>query len=318
MNVVPIVFAFDKNMVMPARICISSLLQNAFKDTFYDIFILHGPKCDFTGKELDELISIYRKNSRVKFMSVSGLCDSKYEIRGITTATYYRLLIPGLIPEYDKVIYSDVDVIFRSDLWNIYNSTNMEGFYVAGVNSLSHLESQSKHYYETKLRIDPRKAIYDGNMIVHSKLIREDGLEKIFVEEMKNKYLYQEMDIINKVCAGRIKYLPPFFCYTTNFDEYALYHRDVLLHSFSEEEIKQTLDCGIVHYNGAKPWNGYCSRFDIWWEYYRSSIYFDRAFYYDFFSRKAFEYDTMPLLDRLKILYRYFRYKQYKHHAGRK
>ena len=38
---IPIVFAFDKNLVMPACVCISSLLMNANKDTSYDIFILH-------------------------------------------------------------------------------------------------------------------------------------------------------------------------------------------------------------------------------------------------------------------------------------
>ncbi len=116
-----------------------------------------------------------------------------------------------------------------------------------------------------------------------------------------------------------IKYLPPAFCYTTYLDEYALYKPDDLLRYFSKEEIKQeALDNGIVHYNGKKPWNGYCPRFDIWWEYYRHSIFFDRAFYYNFFNNKAFEYDTMPLFDRLKVLYRYFRYRQYKHHDGRK
>ena len=42
MNIVPIAFAFDNNLVMPAGICISSLMMNANEDTFYDIFILHS------------------------------------------------------------------------------------------------------------------------------------------------------------------------------------------------------------------------------------------------------------------------------------
>lgn len=42
MNIVPIVFAFDNNLILPACVCISSLMMNANEDTFYDIFILHS------------------------------------------------------------------------------------------------------------------------------------------------------------------------------------------------------------------------------------------------------------------------------------
>ena len=33
---------------------------------------------------------------------------------------YYRLIIPELLPQYDKVIYSDVDVMFKGDLSALY------------------------------------------------------------------------------------------------------------------------------------------------------------------------------------------------------
>lgn len=42
MNIVPVVFAFDNNLILPACVCISSLMMNAKEDTFYDIFILHS------------------------------------------------------------------------------------------------------------------------------------------------------------------------------------------------------------------------------------------------------------------------------------
>ena len=48
MRIIPIVFTFDQNLIMPASICISSLLMNADAGTFYDIFILHSEKCDFS------------------------------------------------------------------------------------------------------------------------------------------------------------------------------------------------------------------------------------------------------------------------------
>ena len=44
---------------------------------------------------------------------------------------------------------------------------------------------------------------------------------------------------------------------------------------YGKEEIDRALSCGIVHYNGAKPWKEACPNMDIWWDCYRRSIFFD-------------------------------------------
>lgn len=99
-NIIPIAFAFDNNLILPACICISSLLINAKEGTFYDIFILHSSNISLKKEELNKL-SQYYKNCRIQYRQVDQTFDSAFEIRGITAATYYRLLIPELIPEYE-------------------------------------------------------------------------------------------------------------------------------------------------------------------------------------------------------------------------
>ena len=54
----PILFTFDQSLEMPAGVCISSLLEHTAPETFYDIFILHGPGCDFSESKLNALASI--------------------------------------------------------------------------------------------------------------------------------------------------------------------------------------------------------------------------------------------------------------------
>ena len=71
-------------------------------------------------------------------------------------------------------------------------------------------------------------------------------------------------------------------------------------------EIEEALSDGIVHYNGQKPWKGFCVNFDIWWEYYRKSPFFDRKFYFDFFYGRLEELDRLSLWKRIKVLGRYF------------
>lgn len=238
---------------------------------------------------------------------VDGTFDQAFEIRGITTAAYYRLLIPELIPEYDKIIYSDVDVIFRDDLSEIYQ-TDIEDYYIAGVDSIAHLIPDLKKYYEKERKCDARGQIYSGNLIINSKKILKDNLIALFKEHIGEKYKFQDMDILNIVCKGKIKYLPPSFCLTTYINDFAVNNIEALNENWSEVEVRYALEKGIVHYNGQKPWKGFCVNFDIWWEYYRRSPYFNQKFYFDFFYGKLDELDQLPLIKRIKILVRYFVY----------
>lgn len=307
MNTIPIVFASDNNLILPACVCISSLLMNAKENTFYDIFILYSSDTPLKKEELNK-IPYYYKNCRIQYREVDDTFNSAFEIRGITTSTYYRLLIPNLILEYDKIIYSDVDVIFRSDLSDIYFSTNLDANYVAGVNALIPLIPDMNVYYQKLGKVDIKGIIYAGNIILNSKKIREDNIIEIFKNLAKNNFRYQDLDIINIGCQNRITYLKPSFCLTTYFAELAVRNRKLLQLYWSEDDIETALNNGIIHYNGQKPWKGFCVNFDIWWEYYRKSPFFNQKFYFEFFYKRLNELDQLSLWKRIKILIRYFVY----------
>ena len=304
---IPIVFTFDANLIMPASICISSLLMNANADTFYDIFILHSEKCDFSKSQLVDIPNHY-SNCKITFRTVNSEFVTAYEIRGITTTAYYRLLIPDLIPEYEKILYSDVDVIFREDLSKYYQ-IDLDGYYMAGVDNASTLRPNVQKYIKEKLGIDHKYGhFYSGNLIINSKKIKEDNIIPQFRELAKRNFHQQDMDIINIACYGKIKALTPAFCLTNYLTEILVKRKTEMLSFFTKEEIIHALKYGIVHYNGPKPWKQYCVNFDIWWEYYRKSPFYDEQFYLDFFNDKQNELDKLSLVKRIKLLIRFFVY----------
>ena len=307
MNKVPIVFTFDHNLIDPACVCVSSLLQSANEDTYYDIYIVHSEKCDFSKSRLAEYPSIF-KNCSVTFRVLSAEFVSAYEIRGITTTAYYRLLIPEIIPEYEKILYSDVDVIFREDLTKYYN-VNLDGYYMAGVDNASALRPEVQRYVKERLGIDHKYGhFYSGNLVLNSKLILQDNLIKEFRKLSQQNFHQQDMDIINIACYGRIKPLSPAFCLTNYLTELIVNRKKEMMAYFSEDELNYALQKGIVHYNGPKPWKGWCINFDIWWEAYRNSPIYDERLYFEFFNSKQGELDKLSLLKRIKILLRYFVY----------
>ena len=302
---VPILFTFDDKLIMPACVCITSLLENALPETFHDIFIIHSDRFDFSSSPLTEIPRCY-SNCRITFKPISGEFVGGYEIRGIPETCYYRLISPEIITEYDKILYSDIDVIFRSDLSEYYNIDLGDNCF-AGVDNGSAYRPDVQEYISKKLGIDPRNGYYySGNLIINLKTLREEKFCQQFRELGKNDYNQQDMDIMNIACNGRFLPLSPAFCLTIQLYHNIVNRREVVRQFFSDEELDKALAHGIIHYNGAKPWQTWTHHFDFWWHYYRKSVVYDEKFYYDFYNDKSDELDKLPLAKRIKVLLRFF------------
>lgn len=307
MNIVPIVFAFDNNLILPACICISSLMMNAKEDTFYDIFILYSSKIELEKEQLNKLSVLY-KNCKINYKVVDGTFDNAFEIRGITAATYYRLLIPELIPEYDKIIYADVDIIFRMDLSSVYNF-DLGNNYIAATRELGmNFTEDGKKYIHSMKELSLGKYIQAGFIIINSKVLKNENMISQFKTWSKKKLRFQDQDILNIVCKERILYLSLEYNMTDYSYLFAMRKPELLKDLFSCETIDFAINHGNIHFNGHKPWKKYSVNFDVWWEYYRKSPFFDEKFYFEFFYTRLNELDQLSLWKRIKILVRYFVY----------
>ncbi|MBR6053785.1 MAG: hypothetical protein IKP46_00430 [Bacteroidales bacterium] len=304
MKTIPILFTFDSKFEMPAGVAITSLLENAAPETFYDIFILHGPQCDFSHSPLMALPGKYG-NCRITCRKVEGEFVGSYEVRGIPETAYYRMLAPELIPEYGKILYSDVDVIFREDLGRYYEKDLGDNCF-GGVDNCSSLRPSMRKYIGKELGLDWKKGyFYSGNLIINSELILREGLTAKFRELGKNNYLQQDMDIINIACNGRFMEMGPSFCLTTFLYSLCMEKTGEMERLYGKEEVAHALSSGIVHYNGPKPWNTPCLNADIWWDYYRRSFFFDEKFCHDFWKAQSERLLRLSFTKRIKLLLRY-------------
>lgn len=310
-TIIPICFAFDNNLILPACICLTSLLMNAHEDTFYDIFILYSRDVELNTQELDRLPDHY-KNCSISYRPINNVFKSAYQTRGITTPAYFRLLIPEIISEYDKVLYSDVDVIFREDLSKFYN-VDIDDFYFGAVDVGVEARKDIKEYVEQEIKLDASNGFfYSGNLIMNLKLLRKDKMLDKFMLLSKNDYRFQDMDIINIACNGKIKSISPEFCLTNYLYELLLNRPN----EYSAVDIRSDVDNimrkGVVHYNGIKPWAAWCINHDIWWYYYRKSLFYDEKFCYNFYSINLNESEQWTLWKRIKHVIRFFKNRNVK------
>ena len=153
MKTIPIIFAIDNNVVMQCGVTIISLLHNANPDTHYSVYILcNKMQLDLANRNV--LLSAFEYNEQctISFVDVGEIYDddSVNTSGHITHATYYRLAIPNLFSQYDKVIYADVDMIFQQDLLELYENSIENNELVAAVLDLA---IDDKYYFDLVLQI---------------------------------------------------------------------------------------------------------------------------------------------------------------------
>ena len=273
---IPIVFATDHNFVMPLGVAISSLLRHTSGEKYDLNIIVDEDVTDSDKKKLEEQVKLLSEESTITFVEIDNKFNKSHTDRNITRATYFRLMIPWLLPQYAKVFYADCDVIFRGSLREIYENMNLEECYVAGVNMTVFGTDKFNKYCRESLGLDSQEYINPGLLLINADLQRRDNLLPRYVELSARRFKYMDQDIINVVCRGKVRFLPIIY--------------NVDCRNDSAEDISNYV---MLHYVGRKPWDNYVPGFVEWWDEYRSSTFHDRAFYVDVMRKITSRWDEM-------------------------
>jgi len=286
-RVIPVVMAADENYAIPMSVTIASLLQNAKKQTKYHIYILVPEEfSDSSRIQLEKFEEKY-PGCQIEFIAINNFFDDyNISIAHITKVTYYRLLLPALLPECAKCIYMDTDVIVNTDLTN-YFRTNVDDFYVAGVKAAGYMYPAWKIKFETERTNLPTidQYINAGVVILNLARIRKHNIDKAFLELAKQPLQSMDQDVLNISCYGNIKILPPKFNLMNKYirnGEKTYEFNEIGCHVYSEYDRKQALNqLTIIHYaDKKKPWNDPdCILGEYWWKYAKYSTFFHEQLY---------------------------------------
>ncbi len=273
---IPIAFSFDENFKLPAWIAIKSLIDNASRQTFYQIYILYSNLSEETKKDFANLAN---SHAAINFLQIDNQRFSKapkstawpYEV-------YYRLIIPELIPEYDKVIYSDVDVMFKGDLSNLYGQ-NLTNYQIGAVAAERTDEINGIHQHFPAYK--GNYIYFSGLIVFNNKKCKEDNIIERFFDNMKKyreKLKMFDLEVMNLSC-NKIKPLGFEYCVLENI-YYGKYQQtqeyQFLKNVYSDAEIDAAIEKPIiVHYAGniIKMWKKLKPEKD-YFEYIKQSPYF--------------------------------------------
>lgn len=263
LEVIPIFFATDDNYMPFLDVAILSLIENASKNYFYDIHVLN------TGLKYENRFKMKLRQSdnvSITFDNISKSIENiSHNFRNLyhfSLATYYRLFIESLFPQYSKILYLDCDIVVTGDiskLWKIDLKDNMlagvvEGF-IAGT-------KEFREYAQKAVGVDPDKYINAGILSINLDKFRQNKIEEKFTY-LLSTYNFDTVDpdqmYLNYLCKDKILLLPSGWNFTAAYE-------------------KPEGELNIVHYALAKkPW-----QFDnvpndqYFWKYAKKSYFYKK------------------------------------------
>ena len=258
----PIVLSTDKNYVVPTYVAIHSLVRHTDKDTLdnIDIYIL----CSGVDTESRDYFNNLGVN--IKFVDVEmEKLNLNRELDYISMATYYRLMIPDILVDYDRCLYLDSDLIVRDDITNLLLHP-IKDYTIMGVKNYFSQEVFHE-FYEQRCKecsIDTLDTYVNaGVLLVNLDRVRvTDTYSKMLDDLRINHYAYNDQDIINKYCYGRIGLMSVKYNFMVSY----LKRIEKISEVLNESVLDVAHDPVIVHYaSRKKPWRhrGYLMT-DLW------------------------------------------------------
>ena len=204
---------------------------------------------------------------------------------------YYRIIIPLVMRDYEKVLYTDADIIFNEDISGIFNISfdDKELLAVSDLfNLVSHLESRKlrKQYIEEVLELGQSYTYFNSGVLMFN--ISAIETER-YIEKMKKAFdkleimskakimFYPDQDILNFIFNGKVKLIA---------QEWNLqYHLPVvnknLLPDLNKDKLEEYLSGfqspKIIHYTShIKPWNEPENDLaEVFWKYARTTVFYE-------------------------------------------
>ena len=264
-KVIPIFFAVDDGYIPFLAVTLQSMLENASKDYYYVIKILYT---NISEENKEKIIKYENEFAKIEFVDLNyyleELQEKLYTRDYYTKTTYYRLMIPNLYPQYDKILYLDSDVVVLGDVSELYN-TDLEDNLVGAVPDASvRAIKEFSEYVERVIGMADYKNYFNaGILLMNLKEMRKFDFQTKFLYLLENmKYsVAQDQDYLNRICKGRTKLLDE------GWDVMPL----PVDAPMKEENIK------IIHYNLIyKPWHFDNVLYqDYFWKYAKKTEFYD-------------------------------------------
>lgn len=253
---VRIVFAVNDQYIPPFGVALHSLIRHSDRNRSYKIFVLNEGIGSGHWKKVK---SMEQSNVTVESVNVSEWMREHRipTVNHLSKETTYRLLIPKLFPEYEKVLYLDSDLLIRRDMAELFDM-DLEGAIFGA--SIARLFHWSYLYITEDLSLKAEEYFNCGVLMINNRLLRQSDISEKSMRMLEEKrYHNQDQDVINILCqlpenTGKVKFIDGRW--NVEWQHLNEEDSDVYIDAVREGSLDYVNDPFIIHYTGAKkPWN---------------------------------------------------------------
>lgn len=264
-NKIPVVLISDDNFIMPTCVAITSLIVNKAPETEYDIYIIMAECSDESYAKIQELNELGTRVNLVR-ASLDEYRDIK-QLAHISIACLLKFDVSELVPDYDKLLYLDGDIIVRGDLSELYN-TELGDSYAAGVKELGNITEETGNV-NAGIMLFNAKRIRDEKLNIKMREIRRSLGDRSSMDQQTYNIAtgknYRYVDIRYNCVPPRILAMQPGDVAKINE-----------LYGSNYSSLQDVIDKAvIIHYaSGEKPWKYTFKPWaKEWYKYYMMSPY---------------------------------------------
>lgn len=263
---------------------LNSILKNSNPKKFYDIIVLETDISARNKEKLSDMVQGY-KNVSLRFCNVGGLFANislHISLPYFAKQCYYRLAGGKIFEQYHKVLFTDIDLVFNSDIADILE-TPMENYPLAACEEIL----WTKENRVGRVELGQDISDYISQTLDMSGEYFNTGVLLIDIEKFNNtisfedllemattqKFINQEQCLLNKVFDGKIKKLPSKY----NFEIYqGIYDTKASTYCNYMMDINKAV---VYHFLTAKKAWFYpkLPKADIWWKYARQTPFYEEC-----------------------------------------
>ena len=285
-KIVPIVFAANNVFAPVCAVAIQSILHHASEDNLYDIVILESDISD-KNKKLISALADSMEHVSIRFFNAIPLVQNYTLVANehITVETYYRFLIQEILPDYEKVLYLDGDLVCNRDVSELFR-LDIEGYLLAAAydpdvgGQINLQNSDTLRYLVHELKMDDPSAYFQaGVLLLNTKEMRLTYSLERWLAFASKWYRYSDQDVLNRYCQGRVRYMDMAWNMIIDCNNYRV---PVVIHEAKGDVYQQYHESRkhpyIIHFAGfQKPWKQRGVDFEEeFWKYARHTPYYEQ------------------------------------------
>ena len=211
-KIIPIFYAADENYLPYMAVSVCSLKEKASKAYKYQIYVLHAGMNE-ESENAKKLCKYEDEDFRFTFVDVSKQMQevkNSLQLRDYyTCATYYRIFIANMFPQYEKAVYLDSDTVLLGDVSELYNVELGENLLGAVPDGAVASVEPFKRYTKEVLGIESKNYFNAGVLVMNLQAFRDSHFYENFCALLKvYKFsVAQDQDYLNVLCKNRVAFL---------------------------------------------------------------------------------------------------------------